>query len=275
MRLTRFALPPLLKSRIHQLWTFESDGGLPPGDLRLVVPNGRMRLILPYAGSLQANARTGSWTVGEGELALVGQWDIPTVLSSPISPLATIGVEFSTTGFAGLYRGSMKELFGTIIPLTDVLGHVGARLRSRASAAETVFDAARLVRDELVELYRARDGQGETLAETTLKIMQASGYGASMAELAARTGYSRRYLNDLFQREVGLAPGRLQSVLAFEQLYRQLALHGSARKMMEQALDRFHDQSHFSHVFRDFTGLPPSRFAAMENRFGRIFYLED
>lgn len=169
----------------------------------------------------------------------------------------------------------MKELFGAIIPLADVLGQVGARLRNRASAADCLFDAARLVRDELAELYRASDDQGETVTEAMLRIMESSGYGVSMAELAARSGYSRRQINNLFQREVGLAPGRLQSVLAFEQLYRQLALHGSARMMMEQALDRFHDQSHFSHVFRDFTGLPPGRFAAKENHFGRIFYQED
>jgi AraC-like DNA-binding protein len=90
--------------------------------------------------------------------------------------------------------------------------------------------------------------------------------------IGAPNCFSRRYLSAVFQRDVGLSPSRLQTILAFEVLYRDFARHGIARAMVDAALDRFHDQPHFTRVFRDLTGMPPARFASAGNDFGRLFY---
>lgn len=272
MRLTRLSLPPPLPRFVHQMWVFESDAGLPPGDLRTVVPNGRSRLILPLRGSLAAAGRDNSWTLCEGQAAVVGQWDVPAVLSAPIAPLVTLGVEFTPTGLSLLTREPQVRLTGALHAVQDLAGGLEAGLVARVASAPTVNEAARLLRDGLLQLAQTRENQGETLTEAALRLMRETGLRADMGALERRMGYSRRYLSALFQRDVGLAPARLQTILAFEALYRDFARHGVARAMVDAALDRFHDQPHFTRVFRDLTGLPPARFAARGNDFGWLFY---
>ena len=85
MRLIRPALPPLLARQVHQIWLFESACGLPVGDLRTVVPNGRTRLILPLVGGLTASAGSRRWEVPAGRAVLVGQWDNSRLVSQALS----------------------------------------------------------------------------------------------------------------------------------------------------------------------------------------------
>ena len=134
MRLTRLPLPPPLPRYIHQMWLFESLAGLPPGDLRTVVPNGRTRLILPLRGSLSAS---GGWSVVEGRAGVVGQWDKPAVLSAPLAPIVTLGVEFTPTGLALLCPLPQVRIAGGIFPLTDLAEGLEPGLLVRVTSAET------------------------------------------------------------------------------------------------------------------------------------------
>lgn len=274
MRLIRLALPPLLARQVHQIWLFESACGLPVGDLRTVVPNGRTRLILPLVGGLTASAGSRRWEVPAGRAVLVGQWERPAILSAPAEPLATIGVEFTTTGLAAFHAGPLSALSGEIVDVEDVLGPLARRLMERTRSAQTPLEAAHLVRAGLAAWLLGRDVPTARLSDVALRMMRKGNYRLGLEELAQRTGYSRRHLLTQFQRDIGLSPSRIQTILAFEQLYRGLAQHGSALLMIQSALDRFHDQAHFTRVFRDLAGLPPARFAARDNRFGRLFYEE-
>lgn len=272
MLLTRLPLAPPLRRIVHQMWIFESGSGLPIGDLRTVVPNGRTRLILPLRGALTAGGQGKTWTLGEGRAGLVGQWDLPAVLSAPAAPLVTLGVEFTATGLALLCPEPQMRLARGIHALDDMMPDPGAALLARITSAETPHEAAMLLQNGLLHRLLARDPGGETLAEAAIRLMRSAGHAADMGWLEQRTGYSRRHLSAVFQRDVGLSPARLQTILAFEALYRDFARHGIARAMVDAALDRFHDQPHFIRVFRAMTGLPPARFSASGNAFGHLFY---
>jgi hypothetical protein len=41
---------------IHHFWVFESERALPANDLRVEVPNGRPKLIVPFRNGLTASA---------------------------------------------------------------------------------------------------------------------------------------------------------------------------------------------------------------------------
>lgn len=272
MRLTRLPLPQPLRRAVHQMWIFESASRLPPGDLRTVVPNGRTRLILPLRGALTAAGQGRTWTLGAGRAGLVGQWDKPAVLSAPAAPLVTLGVEFTATGLALLCPEPQMRLARGIHALDALMPDPGGVLLTRITSAESPREAAMLLQKGLLQRLLARAPGGETLAEATIRLMRGAGLAADMGWLEQRTRYSRRYLAAVFQRDVGLSPARLQTILAFEALYRDFARHGVARAMVDAALDRFHDQPHFTRVFRAMTGLPPARFAASGNAFGQLFY---
>ncbi|WP_237155432.1 DUF6597 domain-containing transcriptional factor [Oryzibacter oryziterrae] len=272
MRLTPIALPPEIAPWIHQMWVFESERGLPPGDARVVVPNGRPKLIIPWRNGLMAEASGLRQVHDEGDAVLIGLWDAPTVISSSPAATVSIGIEFKPNGLSRFVAGDMSDLNQKILPIGDVLGALGDRLRRRVMAAETCGDAVRAAIGFLLERFRALETGPARLADEALRLMGESGYRLDVADLERRLGYSRRYIAAVFQRDVGLAPKRLNSILAFERLYRAFSQHKSASLLRDDALDLFYDQSHFIRHFKQFTGTSPRRFAEMDNEFGRIFY---
>ena len=50
---------PALAPHVEKMWRFESESGIPEGDLRTIVPNGLMKVILSYRGAL-ASSQGGS-----------------------------------------------------------------------------------------------------------------------------------------------------------------------------------------------------------------------
>lgn len=262
---------------IHHFWVFEAPAGLPAMDARVVVPNGRAKLIVPWRNGLTAEGKTTAARAPgrhspEGEIVLVGLWDQPTTLSSPAGRTVTIGVEFTPTGLAHFIRQDLHEIFLEIAPVDALLGKLGEKLARRVAEAETVTAAVGLVHAFLIERAQESGSSPDPIVQAAIRAMAASGYTIAIEHLADRLDCSRRHLQTLFLRQVGMTPKRLQTVMAFERLYRRYAGHRDLRQLREDALDHFYDQAHFIHTFRRFTGHAPSAFAEIENEFGRLFY---
>lgn len=273
--LRTIAPPREIAPFVHHFWVFESGTGLPDGDARVVVPNGRPKLIVPYRNALAARraASREDQIHGPGDPVVIGHWEEPTILASTPEPTCTIGVELRPDGLARFFPPDAHELTSRIVPLADVLGRVGRELGQRVAEAESLDAAVALVRDFLLAAF-ARATAPPPIVGAALDLLAASGFRMEVNELERRTGYSRRYLHALFLRHVGLPPKRLASVLAFERLYRRFSQDKSAEQLRQDALDVFYDQSHFIRSFRRFTGHAPGRFAELENEFGRIFYVQ-
>lgn len=266
---------PELAPFIHHFWVFESQSGLPSGDARVVVPNGRPKLIVPYRNGLTAQ-RFGVIDSGQhhgaGDCVVIGLWEEPTIISSTPEPTCTIGVEFLPHGLTRFLPLQAAELTQRVVPLGDVLGRVGRDLGRRVGSAESVDEAIELVLGFLRESF-ARAQPAGALVDAALAVLREHDYQLEINELERRMGYSRRYLQSLFLRQIGLPPKRLASVLAFERLYRRFSQDKSIDLLKRDALELFYDQPHFIRTFRRFTGFAPGRFAELENEFGRIFYL--
>lgn len=272
MRLTPIALPPILSPHIHAMWVFESDVGLPSDDSRVVVPNGRAKLIIPWRNGLMATCNGISCHHHEGNALLIGLWDTPTVIGSEPKPTVSIGVEFTVTGFCRFFDNPARELTQRIEPIGNVLGAPGDRLVRRVMSANSTQEAVQIVQHFLLQRFRSLSRSGSTVVDEALRLMIASDLRMDVYDLEQRTGYSRRHLATLFKRDIGFAPKRIQSIMVFERMVRALHHHRSVEQLRDDALDLFYDQSHFIRHFKQFAGESPQRFAEMENEFGRIFY---
>lgn len=275
MQLRTVTPHPAIAPYIHHFWVFESANGLPAGDARVVVPNGRHKLIIPYRNGLSARSAAapdgGAVHHPEGAPVVVGLWEEPSIIASSAQPTCSIGVELLPNGLTRFLSEDAQRLTQRIVPLADVLGPVGERLGQRVVNAATADDAVELVQAFLCErLAGSPEPPGAVAA--ALRLLERSGYRMEVNELERRMGYSRRYLHALFLRHVGLAPKRLTAVLAFERLYRRFSQSKSPADLKRDALDVFYDQSHFIRTFRRYTGFSPGRFAELDNEFGRIFY---
>ncbi|SMD20069.1 DUF6597 domain-containing transcriptional factor [Rhizobium sp. RU36D] len=272
-------IPPhaVIAPYIHHFWVFDAPAGLPAMDARVVVPNGRAKLIVPWRNGLTARAMpTSTRKPGrhspEGEIVLVGLWDQPTTLSSTAGRTVTIGVEFTPTGLAHFIRQDLHEIFLEIAPVDALLGKLGEKLARRVAEADTATAAVALVHAFLIDRALENGPSPDPIVQAAMRTMAASGFSIPIEHLADRMDCSRRHLQTLFLRQVGMTPKKLQSVMAFERLYRRYAGHRDLRMLREDALDHFYDQAHFIHTFRRFTGHAPSAFAELDNEFGRLFY---
>jgi AraC-like DNA-binding protein len=271
MQLSTLTPTPEIARWIHHFWIFRSPLGLPSGDLRVVVPNGRHKLIVPWRNGLTAASPTHTQTNRDGDAVLIGLWEQPTTLSSEPRETVTIGVEFLPHGLARFFPGTVADLTERIVPITDVLGRLGKELAAEVMNERTPEAAARVVERFLVTQLR-RAQTPVPLVDAALQLMAASNFTMQVNELEARMGYSRRYLHALFLEHVGLSPKRLSNVMVFERLYRRFSKDKSATALRDDALEVYADQSHFIRHFKRFTGFSPVAFAEMDNEFGRIFY---
>ena len=272
MQLVPLTPSPEIAPWIHHFWIFKSPLGLPTGDLRVVVPNGRHKLIVPFRNGLTAQTPARAQFNREGDAVLIGLWERPTTLSSISADTVTIGVEFLPHGLRRFFPGLVGELSERIVPLDDALGRAGRELTRRVMDLETPEAAAAEVDAFLVERVRAAGSSGQHVIDAALRILIESGFRVQINELERRMGYSRRYLHALFLEHIGLAPKRLSGVLLFERLYRRFSQDKSAARLRDDALDVYFDQSHFIRSFKRFTGFSPGAFAELDNEFGRIFY---
>jgi AraC-like DNA-binding protein len=271
MQLTRIEPHPEIAPFIDRFWVFRSTTGLPSGDAR-VVPNGRQKLIVPWRNALTSTVAGRTSRHREGEILLIGLWEAPTTIESSPEDTCTIGVEFSPHGLHRFVPGDLHEIAHRIVPLDDYLGALGSALIRRVAQADTLEEAVEAVQSFLVAQVRARAAGDADLVDHAMRLMAQSRFALEVNELERRMGYSRRHLQTLFQRKVGLTPKRLASVMTFERLYHRFSQHRSAERLRDDALEIFYDQSHFIRTFRRFTGHAPGRFAELNNEFGQIFY---
>jgi len=59
MRFQHIDPHPLLRGYIEKMWVFESSGRMPVDDLKLVVPNGNIKLTVAFRNGNAATANSG------------------------------------------------------------------------------------------------------------------------------------------------------------------------------------------------------------------------
>ena len=251
------------------MWIFESEGGLPAHDLRVVVPNGRHRLVIPWRNGLVL--QDGDRVETFGDPVLVGLWDRPVSIGSEPLPTVSIGVELTAAAITRFFRVGPVELTDRAVPLVDAWAPGGRLLAERLRECPSVEAAAGVLHGALLAALLDGDPR-PTVVDHALAAMAAAGYRMPIGELARQTGYSRRRLSTLFLERTGLPPSELQAILAFEQVYRRLGVDRSPARLRDLALGTYADQPHFIRRFRQFTGMAPRHFLQRGNEFGLLFY---
>lgn len=235
-------------------------------DKRLVAPNGRAKFIATVKGPLIVHDGEQVQFCEQGRLWFVGPWDRPVVLSSPPGRTVTIGIEFEPGGARHLVDPPLAQLRNMVVDARE-LGTHWLTMPGLADGDE------RTVQRHLVDVigarYEQRDDQRWLAAWASAAIVATHG-AVSIERLALESGYSRRMLHHVFERDVGLSPKALAQIVRFQTLYVAWARSGSP---LAGPVESFADLSHLSREFKRFAGAAPARFASQANDFGRLFYM--
>jgi AraC-like DNA-binding protein len=259
-----------LSPYVALIWVFESRSGVPLADSRIIVPDGRAKIIVPYRNSLCAAVSDRLLNAQEHHIFLVGIQSNPTTIASTATETGTIGVELTPKGLYHLFKLSMHEITNRMVSFEEVFGPQGARLQTLVGDAEDPQQKIALLQTALTHLLQQNDKEYALLDHTLDLLAQTHGM-MPVQELAAHIGYTRRYLDRLFQEHVGVSPKSLASILRFQEVYQGWMQHQSPTFFRNYWPAYYYDQSHFIKEFKRFTGFTPQHYAGIVNEFGRAF----
>jgi AraC-like DNA-binding protein len=260
------------------IWVFESDVGLPSADSRMIVPDGRGKILVPYRNSLCAAVNQRLMNALEQQIFLVGIQSNPAIIESTATTTNTIGVELTPQGLYHLFHLCMQEIANRMVSFDELFGAWGARLQTLVGDQEDPQDKIGLLQTALTHLLATNEqayAYRYAPLDRALELLIQTHGTMRVAELASHMGYTTRYVDRLFREHVGLSPKLLARILRFQQGYHLWMQHPAPMAYGDLRLGRlqryYADQSHFIHEFTRFTGFTPQRYRERANEFGRAF----
>jgi len=173
---------------------------------------------------------------------------------------ALLGVAFTARGSFPWLERPMDGLADRIIALADALGDGALALRERLLNTDSLEARFKCVERWLLARLQPRSVVHPAVRWAVDRIA-ASGGRMAIDDLAAQTGFTRRHLGNLFERQVGLSPKTLSRIHRFRGALAMLGNGGEVpwTELAEQC--GYYDQSHLINEFRRFTGFSPVELA--------------
>ena len=253
------------------MWVFENSRRLPVEEMKVIVPNGMAKLVIPLSNGLLGKYKDWQHLSKESSITLIGIADTPAIVDvQHDAPHINIGIEFSPLGAYRIFQLRHVELRNRILPLEEVLGKSAKAITEKIANTDRISEKMEIIQSYLITLV-SKSRQDEILDYCLLQIANSKGL-ISVSELEKKTGYSSRWLYEKFMEKVGLSPKSLASVARFMHFYEATAKNPTMNFFKEDIYDFFYDQAHFIKEFKRFTGSSPTRFIKTDNEFGQIFY---
>ena len=262
---------PQLKRHINKMWLFESNGRAPSEDMKLIVPNGMLKLTIPFQNGVSGKNERNFHLSKESQITLIGIADIPAIVDlENDAPHKNIGIEFSPLGAYRIFQLRQSELKNNLFLLEDVIGKSARTIQEIIANTEVVEEKIQLIQSYLIKLLSK--SEPDLILDYCIREIENSNGLVTVMALEQKTGYSSRWLYEKFMEKVGLSPKSLSSVIRFMQFYEQWAKNPGVDFFKNDMYNYFYDQAHFIKEFKRFTGLSPLKFTKSENEFGRLFY---
>jgi AraC-like DNA-binding protein len=272
MKIQVFGIPHALKNYVTKIWFFEKDKGFPDiDDMMLVAPNGLIRLVIPCQNKFQLKNEEYLHVAKEDKLMLIGFNDIPLFVDfEKNEPLQLLGVEFSPLGAYLFFHIRQSEIKNRFYLLSDILDKNSLQIEEQIANAPNINLKVKLLIQFLLSLFVKSNN--DLIFEHCISNIIASRGNISVNELAAKTGYSSRWINMKFDERMGSSPKNLCSIIRFHNFYAPMMTKDEGILKSKAFFDFYYDQSHFIKDFKKFTGLTPTQFERKNNNFCSLFY---
>jgi AraC-like DNA-binding protein len=263
----------LLRNHIEKMWLFKSKGKMPADDMKLVVPNGNMKLTVSYENGIVANVNGKTFHSNERDITLTGMINVPVILDVEKDVATeTIGIELNPKGAYRFFKLNFNAIQNHIYSLHDILGTTGKQLTEQINNTVKVEDKINSLQQFLIRQLSLRDE--DSIFEYCIEKIIVSNGRITVKELERKTGYSSRWLNMKFNDKLGVSPKNLSSIIRFKQYY-QAVIDGNKDSFFKNDFyELYYDQSHLIKDFKRFTGFSPAKFDFGANNFGQSYYGE-
>jgi len=260
-----------LKSFIDKIWLFESSGPMPRDDMKLVVPNGRLLLLMPFRNGLAGQKGGRYYLAPQNKISLVGISDCPSIVDAEMGgAIGTIGIEISAIGAYRFFHLRLKGIKNQLNLLADVIGQPAIIIEQRMSEIQSIDGKIQMLQQFLLSLFIK--SEEDALFDYCIQQIKVSKGSHSIRQLERETGYTSRWLNLKFEERLGISPKNYSSIVRFQRFYREMLSNPNDFFKRKSFYDHYHDESHFIKDFRRFTDMPPVRLISSKNDFGKTFY---
>lgn len=251
---------PRLSGLVASIWygegavSYERDRILPSGQSQLLINLGPPQYRIEPGPPERRVAFRDVWYAG------LQQGPIDT--EAPDGN-ALLGIAFHAHGAYPWLGPELLDVREQVLPLAELVGNSVLALREQLLNVADVAQRFKLAQQWV--MARMSDKQVVHPAVLwSLRQLNRSEGRSSIALLALETGYSRKHLVDLFQRQVGMSPKALARVLRFRGALTLLQGAGSVPWAALADQCGYYDQAHLSNEFRAFTGVAPGDFVRMQ-----------
>lgn len=270
MRLQNLTPHPLLRNYIQKLWVFESNGKMHSDDMKLIVPNGLIKMVVPIRNGVIGKIDNFQLLSKENRIILIGIADQPAIVDIESDTASgSIGIEFSSEGSYRFFSLKFGDIKNQIFSLTDVLGKIVKELEDRIASECLIEKKVAIVQQFLIKQFHQNS---DPVFDYCVQRIKASHGRASVNQLEKETGFSSRWINQKFIDRLGTSPKNLSSIIRFQQYYQSIMINKELEFYKNDFYNYYYDQSHFIREFKRFTGLSPKKFENAVNSFGEIFY---
>lgn len=244
---------PLLADLAASVWTARGSIGygreriLPTPNPVLVVNLGSPFRIRAAHSAHGDDLRREGWLVGP---------QTGYVENEPLAETDVVGVILKPWGPGALFDLSALELRDRIVDLEAIWGPTLDRLRERLIASPDMRQRRAIMTGALV----ARRHGNPPGAVHHIADGLASGRIPSVGLASAHLRVSRKHLNHLFDRYVGLAPRDYARIHRFDRALKSLGATTSPSLAQVAHAHGYYDQSHMNRDFSSFAGITPTAY---------------
>jgi len=260
---------PQLKNYISMIWSFESENGIPINDLKQIVPNGELKLIVPYKNKLKSRIDGKETTHKESSIIVVGQMTSSAFIDGE-GQVGTLGIMFKPSLVYRIFQIGLHELTNFTLSLEDIFGSTGSRLLEVVANEEKVEDKIRVIENFLIDQIEYNNKTNHLYEHAVESIIKSNGL-LNIYDIVDDTGYSKKHLERLFKTNIGVLPKTFSKIFRFYNIYKSLNLSEEEKNSLDGVYDYYYDQAHFIKEFKHFTGITPGHFSRQTNNFGKIF----
>ena len=256
-----------LRGIVARIYAHESSPSA-PGDPRwLIVPDGDVKLILPFAGAIRCQIGDTQRLHPASRLILSGMRTKPGGLSFP-SGVNAIGVIIRPEAAYRLLAPPHSGITNRTFDGEEIFDAAARRLQDELMDLPSEEDRIARLQVRLCEWLRRHDRRDLAFEHAVRRLKQHEGR-IRIEALACEVGWSRRHLERRFLEHAGVGPKDLANILRFHAVYKRIRRSADGR-YAPLIQDHYFDQSHFLKAFKQFAGVTPRVYSGIHD-YGLVY----
>ncbi|MFD0710471.1 DUF6597 domain-containing transcriptional factor [Paenibacillus sp. GCM10027626] len=174
-------------------------------------------------------------------------------------PQSLFGIRFYAEKAQTLLKCPVTAFIGHRLFLEEVWGAEALEMIEEILLASTDRDMIGVADRTFLRLLSKNDEPANQLLHAGMQYLYASNGTLSVSALADKLSFSERHIRRTFERELGVSPKEIASIVKFQSMLQEL--HNSATYSFAAIAMKYgyYDQSHFIKSFKRFYGLLPTQ----------------